>query len=353
MAKDNRADSYHFLQEEVLPGTRKVIDLEAARLYTSTPLSIPVEIIHGKKKGPVLMINAAIHGDELNGVEIVRQMINMISPEKLHGTLICVPIVNVLGFTQKSRYLPDRRDLNHCFPGSDTGSLASRTAATFFNDLALKCDYIIDLHTGAIYRTNLPHIRVNLSNKKALELAQIFATPVILDSEPRHGSLRGEAEKAGITVITYEGGEALKFDPIAIHAGITGIKRVMYSLKMLSRSARKPPASYIAKSTTWLRASHDGIMRTIVSLGDKVRKGQTLAFINAPLGHFEVEIKAEKDGIVIGQQTLPLVNEGDAVFHIAHLDGKQDSIEQIVEEFIDNVSETQLDPLTTGYITPV
>lgn len=353
MVKVNLPKTYHFLGENIPPGTRKVVELEVAKLYTSTPLSIPIEVIHGAKKGPVLMINAAIHGDELNGVEIVRQMINTIDPAKLKGTLICVPIVNALGFTQKIRYLPDRRDLNRCFPGTNKGSLASRLAATFFNEVVLKCNYIIDLHTGSIHRTNLPQIRANLSKPEILAMAQAFATPVIIDSSLRNGSLRGEAEKYDIPVITYEGGEALKFDPIAIHAGIVGIKRVMHNLNMLSRSRKKIPTSFIAKSTSWLRASHDGILRTVVSLGDKVIEGQTLAYINAPLGHFEVEIQAIKGGIVIGQQTLPLVNEGDAIFNIAHLDKNQDDIEQVVEEFIDDVSENELDPITTGYITPM
>ncbi|KQA24012.1 deacylase [Vibrio metoecus] len=351
MAKAKKHSAFSFLGETISPSSRRVIELEAAKLYTDSPLSIPIEVLHGSAPGPVLMINAAIHGDELNGVEIIRQLLNTLDEKKLKGTLIAVPIVNVFGFIHKSRYLPDRRDLNRCFPGSEKGSLASRMAHTFFSQVAERCDYILDLHTGAIHRTNLPQIRADLSNSETLRIAQAFATPVIIDSPLRDGSLRSEAEKQQIPVLTYEAGEALRFDPIAINAGIIGIKRVMQAIGMLRASRKKTPASIIAKSTSWLRAEADGILRTLVSLGDKVpKRGQILAYINSPLGKLEVEIRANKGGIVIGQQTLPLVNEGDAVFHLAYFDQDDDIVEQVVEEFIEELTEADVEPLTTGHI---
>lgn len=352
MAKVKKNKPFHFLGETISPGTHKAIQLDAAKLYTHSPLSIPIEVINGAYAGPVLMVNAAIHGDELNGVEIVRQLLTTITPDRLRGTLIAVPIVNVFGFIHKSRYLPDRRDLNRCFPGSETGSLASRMAYTFFNQVAKNCDYIVDLHTGAIHRTNLPQIRADLSRPETLRLAEAFATPVIIDSPTREGSLRSESDKEGITVLTYEAGEALRFDPIAINAGIVGVKRVMQSIGMTraSRSKRKP--AVIAKSTSWLRAENDGILRTLVSLGDRVEKGQVLAYVNSPLGHVKVEIKANKGGIIIGQQTLPLVNEGDAVFHLAYFTQSDDVVEQVVGDFIEEFIEADMEPLTTGQITP-
>ncbi|ENM3779697.1 succinylglutamate desuccinylase/aspartoacylase family protein [Vibrio cholerae] len=350
MAKAKKYGDFSFLGETIPPSSRRVIELEAAKLYTDSPLSIPIEVLHGASPGPVLMINAAIHGDELNGVEIIRQLLNTLDEKKLKGTVIAVPIVNVFGFIHKSRYLPDRRDLNRCFPGSEKGSLASRMAYTFFSKVADRCDYILDLHTGAIHRTNLPQIRADLSNSETLRIAQAFATPVIIDSPLRDGSLRSEAEKQQIPVLTYEAGEALRFDPIAINAGIIGIKRVMQSIGMLRPSRKKIPNSIIAKSTSWLRAEADGILRTLVSLGDKVEKGQVLAYINSPLGKLEVEIRANKSGIVIGQQTLPLVNEGDAVFHLAYFHKADDLIEQVVEEFIEELTEADLEPLTTGHL---
>lgn len=352
MAKARKASNFTFLEHTIAPGTRATVELQGAKLYTNSPLSIPIEVMHGRLPGPVLMINAAIHGDELNGVEIVRQTINTIDVQRLRGTLIMVPVVNIFGFIQKSRYLPDRRDLNRCFPGSERGSLASRLAHTFFSDVVLKCNYIIDLHTAAIHRTNLPQLRVNLEAKGTLELAQAFASPVIIDSPLRDGSLRSEAEKVGITVITYEGGEALKFDPIAISAGLAGIKRVMQCIGMLRASRKKQPSAVIAKSTTWLRAEHDGILRTLVSLGDTVEAKQIIGYIHSPLGDVEVPVVTNKSGIVIGQQTLPLVNEGDAIFHIAHLHENDHQIDQVVEEFIDDINRVESDLVTSGYILP-
>ncbi|MFB9133388.1 succinylglutamate desuccinylase/aspartoacylase family protein [Vibrio olivae] len=348
-AKPNR--SFSFLGEDVLPGERKAIQMEAAKLYTHSPLSIPIEIINGVHQGPVLMVNAAIHGDELNGVEIVRQLINTIDPKKLKGTLIAVPIVNVFGFIHKSRYLPDRRDLNRCFPGSENGSVASRMAHTFFSQVASMCDYIIDLHTGAIHRTNLPQIRANLSNPETLRIAQAFATPVIIDSPLREGSLRSEAETHKIPVLTYEAGEALRFEPLCINAGFIGVKRVMQAIGMLRQSRKKVPTSVIAKSTSWLRAESDGILRTMVNLGDRVVRNQVLAYISSPLGHGEIALKARKGGIVIGQQTLPLVNEGDAVFHLAYFKEDYEEVEQMVGDYIDEISDIDVEPLTTGQIT--
>lgn len=350
MAKAKKNSAFEFLGEFVAPGERRVIELEAAKLYTHSPLSIPVEIINGKHSGPVLMVNAAIHGDELNGVEIVRQLINTIDANTLKGTVIAVPIVNVFGFIHKSRYLPDRRDLNRCFPGSEKGSLASRMAHTFFTQVAKRCDYIIDLHTGAIHRTNLPQLRADLSNPETLRIAKAFAAPVIVDSPLRDGSLRSEAEKLNVPVLTYEAGEALRFEPICISAGFIGVKRVMQAVGMLRASRKKLPSPVIAKSTSWLRAESDGILRTVVTLGEKVDKGQVLAYISAPLGHSEIELTAHKGGIVIGQQTLPLVNEGDAVFHLAYFTEDDDDVEQVVEDIIEELSEADLDPLTTGQI---
>lgn len=350
MAKVKKNHTFDFLGESISPGERKVVELEAAKLYTHSPLSIPVEVINGKWAGPTLMVNAAIHGDELNGVEIVRQLINTIDASKLKGTVIAVPIVNVFGFIHKSRYLPDRRDLNRCFPGSEKGSLASRMAHTFFSQVAKRCDYILDLHTGAIHRTNLPQIRADLSNPETLRIAQAFATPVIVDAPLRDGSLRSEAERLGIPVLTYEAGEALRFEPICINAGYIGVHRVMQAIGMLKASRKRLPIPVIAKSTRWLRAESDGILRTVVTLGEKVSVGQVLAYISAPLGHSEIELRANKGGIVIGQQTLPLVNEGDAVFHLAYFEEEDHQVESVVEEFIEEIIDADLDPLTTGQI---
>ncbi|MEZ8155351.1 succinylglutamate desuccinylase/aspartoacylase family protein [Vibrio splendidus] len=339
MARLKPNQPFELLGYTVQPGQRMEIELQAAQLYTHSPLSIPIEIIHGRQAGPTLMVNAAIHGDELNGVEIARQLTNAIDPKKLKGTLLVVPIVNVFGFIHKSRYLPDRRDLNRCFPGSEKGSLTSRIAHTFFENVAKHCDYILDLHTGAIHRTNLPQIRANLSNPETLRIAKAFATPVVIDSPLRDGSLRSEAEKLGIPVLTYEGGEALRFDHLAIRAGYLGVHQVMKEIGMLRPNRKKLPEPVLSKSTSWIRAESDGILRNMVRLGEQVEAGQTLAYISSPLGHQEGQVITTKGGIVIGQQTLPLVNEGDAVFHIAYFKQDDDEVGQSVESYIEEVAE--------------
>ncbi|WP_038146512.1 succinylglutamate desuccinylase/aspartoacylase family protein [Vibrio nigripulchritudo] len=351
VAKAKRNSDFHLLDYTVAPGERLKFELEAAKLYTHSPLSIQIEVINGKYAGPVMMVNAAIHGDELNGVEMVRQLSSVLDPSKLKGTVIAVPIVNVFGFIHKSRYLPDRRDLNRCFPGSEKGSLASRMANSFFTNIAQRCDLILDLHTGAIHRTNLPQIRGNLSNPETLRLAKAFNTPVIVDAALRDGSLRSEAERIGIPTLTYEAGEALRFEPISISAGMLGIKRVMQAAGMLRVSRKKYPEPVIAKSTNWVRANSDGMLRTVVTLGEKVEKDQILAYISSPLGDTETQIIAPKEGIVIGQQTLPLVNEGDAVFHLAYFTQDTDFVEQTVESYIDEVSDADSETITTGQIT--
>ncbi|ENK2327246.1 succinylglutamate desuccinylase/aspartoacylase family protein [Vibrio vulnificus] len=350
MVRIKKNKVFEILGHKIPPAQRLEIELDAAQLYTHSPLSIPIEIINGRNAGPVLMINAAIHGDELNGVEIVRQLINSLDPNQIKGTVIAVPIVNVFGFIHKSRYLPDRRDLNRCFPGSEKGALASRMAHTFFSNVALRADYIIDLHTGAIHRTNLPQIRANLSNPETLRIAKAFGAPVIIDSALRDGSIRSEAEKCDIPVLTYEAGEALRFDPLSISAGVLGVKRVMQAIGMLRASRKKLPQPVIAKSTSWVRASGNGILRTVVNLGAKVEKGETLAYISSPLGHDEVELKAPKGGIVIGQQTLPLVNEGDAIFNVAYFRQDDEVVEQVVESYIEELVESDIDLITTGQI---
>ncbi|MGO2011539.1 MAG: succinylglutamate desuccinylase/aspartoacylase family protein [Pseudoalteromonas sp.] len=348
MAKVKKNSSFTLLGEEVAAGERKTLALEAAKLYTHSPLNIPIEVVNGVHAGPVLMVCAAIHGDELNGVEVVRQLIAKIDPEQLRGTLIAVPIVNVFGFIHKSRYLPDRRDLNRSFPGSISGSIAGRMAHGFFNQVAVNCTHIIDLHTGAIHRTNLPQIRANLSDEATAEMAKAFGTPAVIDASLRNGSLRSEAANLGIPVITYEAGEALRFDPIAIAAGVQGVDYVMRHLKMVrGKRAKKLPEPVIADSTSWVRAEVDGILRAQVSLGERVTKGQVLAYISSPLGDSELELLAPRSGIVIGQQTLPLVNEGDAVFHLAYFAHANSLVEQQLGTFIGEISDIE-DELKTA-----
>jgi predicted deacylase len=266
----------------------------------------------------VLFVSAAIHGDELNGVEIVRRLLRRKVLRSLRGTLLAVPVVNVHGFLDQSRYLPDRRDLNRSFPGSARGSIAARLAHLFMREIVEKADYGIDLHTGAINRSNLPQVRANIDDKETLELAKVFGAPVVINSNIRDGSLRESAAEMGMPLLLYESGEALRFDELCIKAGIRGILDVMRHLDMLP-GAKKAARNdcVIARTTRWVRAVESGIVTNRVKLGARVAEGQPLATISDPLGDNEVRVVAPFDGIVIGGSNLPLAHEGDALFHIA------------------------------------
>jgi len=308
---------------QVQPGTRQTIEVQVAKLYTHTPLHIPVEIVHGRRDGPVLMVCGAIHGDEINGVEIVRRVLINTALRNLRGTLVAVPIVNIFGFVQRTRYLPDRRDLNRCFPGSESGSLGGRIAYLLRTQIMEHVTHIIDLHTGAIHRFNLPQIRAELKTPETARMAEAFAAPIIINAGLREGSLRAYADSQNIPVITYEGGEALRFDEVVIASGVKGVMRVMRELKMTpAKKSVKPPRkrSEVAASSQWVRADIDGIMRPVAKLGQKIRKGQKLAMVADPFGASETAIISPCSGIVICVNNLPLVNEGEAIYHIARFD---------------------------------
>jgi predicted deacylase len=294
---------------------------------------MPVQVICGRKAGPVLFVSAAIHGDELNGVEIVRRLLKRKVLRSIRGTLLAVPIVNVHGFLNQSRYLPDRRDLNRSFPGSQKGSIAARLANMFIKQVVSKADYGIDLHTGAVNRSNLPQIRANLDDPETLEIAQTFGVPVIINSDIRDGSLRACAYDRGMPVLIYEAGEALRFDEISIRAGIRGILNVMRQIGMLPKLKNpKQVMPVIARSTSWVRAPGSGIVTAKIKLGNSVQKGQNLASISTPLGDEEDHVIAPFDGIVIGKSKLPLAHEGDALFHLGAFKSIP-RVENLVENF--------------------
>lgn len=315
--------------KSVQPGERKTIHLPAVRLHTHTPIEIPVHILHGKHHGPVLFITAALHGDEINGVEIIRRILASSRLKNLHGTLIAIPISNLYGFINLSRYLPDRRDLNRCFPGSPKGSLGSRITNLILEEIISKSTYGIDLHTGAIHRENLPQIRINTKNTAAKKLARAFNPPVIVNSSIRPGSLREACDKLNIPVLVYEAGEALRFNEYAIRAGTLGVLRVMTSLgmiksKTLSVKPKRPTA--IAKSSTWVRAPESGLFHPTKRLGHHVKKGEAIGIIADPYGKAQVHLRSDYNGVIIGRTNLPIINEGDAIMHIASF-SREDIIE--------------------------
>ncbi|MEJ2454594.1 MAG: succinylglutamate desuccinylase/aspartoacylase family protein [Candidatus Thiodiazotropha sp.] len=335
--------------QRIEPGTHQTIDLPVALLHTQTPMNMPVRIIRGRKDGPRLFVSAAIHGDELNGVEIIRRLNQEKALKRLHGTLITIPIVNVFGVIHHSRYLPDRRDLNRSFPGSERGSLAGRLADIFMTEIVANSTHGIDLHTGALHRDNLPHLRVNLEDPETERLARTFGVPVIINSDLRDGSLREVAAERGIPMLLYEAGEALRFDELSIRAGVKGILNVMRELEMLPKSRtrvkRKSVEPLVARSSIWARATESGIFRTYAALGSRVAKGEVLGAIASPFGDNNVELLSPTSGIVIGRSKLPLVNEGDALFHIARFQAVKGAAEN-VEVFTETLaSEEPEDPM--------
>ena len=318
----------------IKPGSRLQVDVPVARLYTHAPLHIPVEVVHGRRQGPVMLVCGGIHGDEINSVEIVRRLMRSKQIQGLHGTLIAVPIVNVFGFMQHSRYLPDRRDLNRCFPGSETGSLGARVAALFREQIVDHATHIIDLHTGAIHRTNLPQIRAQLSPGSETErMANAFGAPVILNAELREGSLRHYAQTRGIPVLTYEAGEALRFDEVAIRIGVRGVMNVLREMNMLRSHMRRalPVEPVVAHSSTWVRAPMSGVLRSQVRLGHAVTEGQRVGWVGDPVGGVDTAVYSHTDGIVIGGTGLPLVHEGDALFHIARVEAPRAAARAVTE----------------------
>ena len=322
----------------IAPGERYSLDLSVAKLYTHTDVTLPTHVIRGRKEGPRLFVSAAVHGDEINGIEIIRRLLALKSISKLRGLLIAVPVVNVFGLINLSRYLPDRRDLNRSFPGSEKGSLAGRLAHLFMHEIVSNATHGIDLHTGSNHRTNLPQIRARLDDPETERLAKAFGAPVILDSNLRDGSLREAVTERKIPMLLYEAGEALRFNEFAIRAGVKGVVAVMRAIGMLppTRSRKRRYEPLISKSSSWLRAPKSGFLQIQTHLGDSVAKGETLGIISDPFGGNSEEVKAPAASVVIGLFKLPLVHRGDALFHLAHFDDEV-PVEETMEAFEDNI----------------
>lgn len=309
----------------VRPGERSRVEIPLGKRVSGNEIALPIEIVSGERPGPTLFVCAAVHGDEIAGVEIIRRVLNHKGLNRLCGTLIAVPIVNLYGFVGLSRYLPDRRDLNRSFPGSPRGSLASRLAHLFLTEVVENSTHGIDLHTAAVHRSNLPQVRAYLNDPETDRLANAFGVPVIVNSNLRDDSLRQAVVDRGIPMLLYEGGEALRFDEEAIQAGARGTLRVMGALGMLKQRRRQSSLDpFIAQSSHWVRAPDSGILRERSKLGSAVKVGDRLGVVGDPLGAEEVAVIAHKGGVVIGRTELPLVNEGDALFHIATFEAPQE-----------------------------
>lgn len=311
---------FHLEDIDVRRGRRANYELRVARLPTDTWLSIPITVLHGATPGPTVWLSGAVHGDELNGIEIIRRVSMNVDAKQLTGSILAVPVVNVFGLINESRYLPDRRDLNRSFPGSARGSLAARIAHILMTRIVDRCEVGIDLHTGSYHRDNLPQVRADLSDPETRKLAEAFAAPVMLDARARDGSLRWAASARGKKVILYEGGQASRWDEAAIVAGVDGIQRVLAELGMYRAPETDLGASVLLSGSRWVRARRSGLVTLDVEPGDEVEPRQHIAEVFDALGAQRVSVQTPDGGIVIGVTRHPLVNRGDAIAHIGFTD---------------------------------
>jgi len=329
-------------------GQRALVELPLPGLYSSAKLTMPVHVLHGRRSGPTLFISAAVHGDEINGIEVIRQLLTMRTLSQLRGTLLALPVVNPYGLIHQSRYLPDRRDLNRSFPGSENGSLTGRVAHQFMEQIVRRCSHGIDLHTGALHRSNLPQIRANLDDPETERLARAFGVPVLLNAALRDGSLREAAAELGIPMLLYEAGEALRYDRTAIQAGVRGILHVMRALGMLSQRRNGPTTPtlepVVARSSLWVRSPGSGMLHQAVALGTRVDSGDPIGRISDPFSGKSTRLEAPCHGVVIGRAETPQCHEGEALFHIARfgrdLSEAAEQVESFQQEFIDEQSDT-------------
>ncbi|MEZ5166034.1 MAG: M14 family metallopeptidase [Acidimicrobiales bacterium] len=304
---------------DIVPGSRTEVELRPARLPSGSWMEIPVVALRGARQGPTVWLSAAIHGDEVCGVEIIRQVLAKLEPASMRGTVLAVPVVNVPGFATGERYMPDRRDLNRSFPGSPRGSLASRFAATLMKEIVEHCDVGLDLHTGSDHRRNAPQIRADLSDEHTLELARAFGAPFSLHARLRDGSLREAAVRSGSTVLLYEAGEAWRFETEAIDIGVRGVMRVLRHLGIVPARARPGRSTTtVLRSSSWVRSPLSGIARLDVELGARVERRDPLGVVSDAVGSNQRPVVAAKAGVVIGRNESAVVHRGDALVHIGY-----------------------------------
>lgn len=308
--------SLTLLNTVVPPATAKRLSWQPNQSLDGLSQPTPVLVMNGAQAGPVLCLTAAVHGDELNGIEIVRRILHGIDPEQLSGAIIGVPIVNLQGFQRASRYLSDRRDLNRFFPGNPNGSSASRMAHSFFHEIINHCQYVVDIHTGSAHRTNLPQVRANLHDTKVEKFARAFGIPVILHSKGTKGMLRYAAVEANIPAVTLEMGESMTLQESAVRDGVKGIKMLLSKMKMLDYSLSGSDPESVYYQSAWVRADHGGILLSNVGLGDRVNKDKVLGVITDPITNMRSEIVSPYDGQVIGMAFDQIVMPGFAGFHI-------------------------------------
>jgi predicted deacylase len=337
-----QAEPLLLLGTEISPGTAQRLSWSATELFEGVPVSTPVLAVNGELPGPTLCLTAAVHGDELNGIEMVRRVLHNIDPKKLSGAVIGVPIVNVQGFRRGSRYLPDRRDLNRYFPGNPNGSAAARIAHTLFKDVVAHCDALVDLHTGSFERANLPQIRADLRNPDVVTLTLGFGSMVVLHSEPTVGTLRHAATQAGIPAVTVEAGGPAQLELTEVKHGVKGIETLLTTLGMVKKIRLWGDPEPVYYRSSWVRADNGGILLANVSLGSSVRKGDLLGTITDPMNNARSELRSPYSGRIIGMARNQVVMPGFAAFHVGIQAEKV-----VVEEAVSEIAPSQQDG---GYV---
>ncbi|KXX68475.1 succinylglutamate desuccinylase/aspartoacylase family protein [Flammeovirga sp. SJP92] len=311
------SDKFVLLGTEIKKGKGAVLELEVAKLHTRNSLKVPVIVERGKKDGPVLLLLGGVHGDESNGVAIVRDIIRKKYHKPKSGTVICIPVFNVFGYLNLTRAFPDGRDLNRMFPGTKNGSLASQFAYTFTKEIAPVVDYVVDFHTGGADRSNFPNIRCDFNEKEEFELAKAFGAPYVMHSKYIHKSIRETIHKMGKPIILFEGGKSLHLENDVIDIGVNGALNVMKYLKMHEGEPEFKQGPIYIKKSKWLRAPYSGIFESTVKNGEQVTKKQLIGRISDPFGEFEKKIYAPSNSAIFGLNTAPNVNKGDAIFHVS------------------------------------
>ncbi|MES1944440.1 deacylase-like protein [Salinisphaera sp. PC39] len=318
---------FRLLDAEVPPGETRRLSWVASESFAGIAVPTPVLVAHGAEPGPVLCLTAAVHGDELNGIEMVRRVLYGLAPGKLVGTVVGVPIVNLFGFRRSSRYLPDRRDLNRYFPGNPDGSSASRIAHAFFNDVVRHCDYLVDLHTGSFHRTNLPQLRADLDDPAVLELTRGFGATAVLQSRGSRGTLRRAATEAGIPAVTLEAGEPMRFQPEEVEHGVKGIRTLLNKLGMVTRISLWGEPQPVYYESVWVRADTGGILFSKVALGERVTEGDALGTVTDPITNKRATLTAPAGGRILGMALNQVVIPGFAAYRIG-IEKSSDQIER-------------------------
>jgi len=330
---DSSTTSFTVSGIAIHPGETREIYLKVSESFLSSSILIPITVIRGKKPGPTAFVSAAIHGDEINGTDIVRRLIFDIDHEQLSGTLIAIPVVNLPGFLGQTRYLPYHRDLNRYFPGKKNGHNAERIAHRIFKEVVSKCDFGIDLHTASSGRSNLPHVRGDMSDPNVRKLARAFGATVLVNQVGVRGSLRREATQAGVPTILFEAGEAGRFSKRVSQAGLRGVLNVLKEMKMLPDPAHKrPPFQVIVRESEWVRAEKGGILDLDIKPGDLIYKGDTIGEILNPFGRTVTQIRAPATGIIIGITTQPITVPGTGIAHVARLKKTLSVVERSLEK---------------------